>query len=96
MRCSGCGFENREGIRFCEECGAKLELTCPACKSEVPPGRKFCGVCGQSLTVASSPTAVTSKFASPQQYTPKHLAEKILTTRSAITGERKQGHGPFC
>ncbi len=26
----------------------------------------------------------------PQAYTPKHLAEKILTTRSAIEGERKQ------
>lgn len=23
-RCSSCGFENREGSRFCEECGAKL------------------------------------------------------------------------
>ena len=26
----------------------------------------------------------------PRSYTPKHLAEKILTTRSAIEGERKQ------
>ena len=23
-RCGSCGFENREGSRFCEECGAKL------------------------------------------------------------------------
>ena len=24
VRCGSCGFENREGSRFCEECGAKL------------------------------------------------------------------------
>src|SRR6185436_20882541 len=27
---------------------------------------------------------------SPEFYTPKHLAEKILTSRSALEGERKQ------
>ena len=27
---------------------------------------------------------------SPQSYTPKHLAEKILTSKSALEGERKQ------
>jgi class 3 adenylate cyclase/tetratricopeptide (TPR) repeat protein len=29
-------------------------------------------------------------LASPQAYTPKHLAERILTSRSALEGERKQ------
>jgi hypothetical protein len=29
-------------------------------------------------------------------YTPKHLAEKILTSRSALEGERKQVTVPFC
>jgi class 3 adenylate cyclase/tetratricopeptide (TPR) repeat protein len=87
MKCRQCGFENREGIRFCEECGATLEQACPACRSAVPPGRKFCGVCGQPLTVVSTPA---SKFTSPEAYTPKHLAEKILTSKSALEGERKQ------
>jgi class 3 adenylate cyclase/tetratricopeptide (TPR) repeat protein len=31
-----------------------------------------------------------SRFASPESYTPKHLAEKILTSKSALEGERKQ------
>ncbi len=48
MRCPKCQFENREGVKFCEQCGAKVELTCPACGSSVPPDRKFCGACGQS------------------------------------------------
>ncbi len=31
-----------------------------------------------------------AQFISPQTYTPKHLAEKILTSKSALEGERKQ------
>ncbi|MBI3007208.1 MAG: zinc ribbon domain-containing protein, partial [candidate division NC10 bacterium] len=77
MRCAQCQFENREGVRFCEECGATLEAACPACGSAVPPDRKFCGACGQALTSARR---LAPKFSSPQAYTPKHLAEKILTS----------------
>ena len=51
-----------------------------------PPGNKFCGQCGASLVQA----ATAAKFASPEAYTPKHLAEKILTSKSALEGERKQ------
>ena len=98
MLCSHCGFENREGVRFCEECGGKLEQTCPACGTVVPPGRKFCGGCGQRLgaqatRAALSPEAeaqTTSRFSVPATYTPKHLAEKILTSKSALEGARKQ------
>jgi class 3 adenylate cyclase/tetratricopeptide (TPR) repeat protein len=87
MRCPQCGFDNRPGVRFCEQCGAKLEQTCPACGASVPPDRKFCGACGQLL--APKPES-RSKFATPGAYTPKHLAEKILTSRTALEGERKQ------
>ena len=87
MKCPRCQFENRKEIRFCEECGAKLEQACPSCGAAVPPDRKFCGACGQALTVAPHPAP---KFGSPQSYTPKHLAEKILTSKTALEGERKQ------
>src|SRR5262249_55163316 len=30
------------------------------------------------------------RFASPESYTPKHLAERILTSKSVLEGERKQ------
>jgi len=43
MICLQCRFENRPGVRFCEQCGAKLELTCPACGVAVPPDGRFCG-----------------------------------------------------
>ena len=89
MRCLRCGFENREGVRFCEECGGKLEQACPACGTAVPPGRKFCGGCGEAL-VTSGSSAPTRGVRSPESYTPRHLAEKILTSKAALEGERKQ------
>jgi class 3 adenylate cyclase/tetratricopeptide (TPR) repeat protein len=61
-------------------------LLCPACQIPNPPTNKFCHQCGDPLTGA--PPA--EKFASPQAYTPKHLAEKILTSKGALEGERKQ------
>jgi hypothetical protein len=50
------------------------------------PGIKFCGECGQRLGEPPKSSAVPD----PVAYTPKHLAEKILTSRSALEGERKQ------
>ena len=86
MRCPHCGFENREGVRFCEDCGRELHQVCPACAAAMPPGRKFCGSCGQAL----QPVRPGGRTTSPDTYTPKHLAEKILTSKSALEGERKQ------
>ena len=51
-------------------------------------GRGLLRGCAAPLTVASRPDE--ARFASPQSYTPQHLAEKILTSRSALEGERKQ------
>src|SRR5207302_3615066 len=48
---------------------------------------KFCGGCGAPMT----PSAATVRPSpSPQSYTPKHLAERILTSKAALEGERKQ------
>src|SRR5215470_18040183 len=87
MLCPQCRFDNRANVSFCEECGARLDVACPSCGAAVPPGRKFCGTCGKPLTAQGEPAP---RFASPEAYTPKHLAEKILTSKSALEGERKQ------
>jgi class 3 adenylate cyclase/tetratricopeptide (TPR) repeat protein len=84
MQCPRCQVENDAGARFCEDCGARLEAACPSCGTPVTPGKKFCRSCGVAL--APEP----SRFTSPESYTPKHLAEKILTSKSALEGERKQ------
>jgi class 3 adenylate cyclase len=60
---------------------------------ELPAGAKFCPECGQSVGV---PSAVQPRLTSPEAYTPKHLAEKILTSKSALEGERKQVTVLFC
>src|SRR5260221_10850638 len=52
MQCTACGRENREGVRFCEECGAAVARRCGACGGDVPPAAKFCGACGASLGVS--------------------------------------------
>src|SRR5581483_9188343 len=84
LRCAACEFESPPGMRFCGRCGAPLAPRCPQCGAEVPAGFRFCGHCGTSLTApASAPPAARS-------YTPKHLADKILKSRSAMEGERRQ------
>jgi hypothetical protein len=88
MQCPRCHAQNREGRRFCAECAAPLAVPCPSCGFSNEPGEKFCGGCAAPLTVTGHPPEPT--FTSLQAYTPKHLAEKILTAKSALEGERKQ------
>jgi predicted ATPase/class 3 adenylate cyclase len=87
MRCAHCQHENPSGMKFCGECGARLDAPCPACRASNPPENKFCGECGAALFHAASSS---TKFESPKSYTPKHLAEKILTSKGMLEGERKQ------
>ena len=87
MRCTGCQKENPPQAKFCLECGAALAFKCATCGTELPAGAKFCLECGQSV---NAQPAAASRFTSPEVYTPKHLAEKILTSKSALEGERKQ------
>jgi class 3 adenylate cyclase/tetratricopeptide (TPR) repeat protein len=49
MKCPSCGTENREGRKFCAECGAPLALVCSACGTANEPGERFCGDCGAAL-----------------------------------------------
>ena len=86
MHCPSCGFENPEGLKFCNDCGTPLRMPCAQCGFANQPQAKFCGECGASLS--PHPPAL-------RPYTPAHLAEKILTSRSALEGERKQVTG-FC
>ena len=56
-------------------------MTCPACKQPNSPASRFCNGCGQKLSEAEGPA--------PTSYTPRHLADKILTSKDALEGERK-------
>jgi class 3 adenylate cyclase/tetratricopeptide (TPR) repeat protein len=61
----------------CANCGASLSATA-----------KFCSECAHPAG-RQAPSA-SPGFVAPEIYTPKHLAERILTSKTALEGERKQ------
>ncbi len=93
MRCRSCRHENPAGARFCSACGARLAAACTACGVELPQSARFCPGCGGAVESAqgSAPRPHT-----PAAYTPRHLAERILTSRAALQGERKPVTVLFC
>ncbi len=96
MLCPQCQHENPDAAQFCNACGTKLEAACPACGHVNPPGSRFCNTCGHNLLTPAPTSAESPQRPGKAQerelltYTPQHLAEKILTSRSAMEGERKQ------
>jgi len=90
MTCPRCQTENPPRAKFCLECGAPLTARCTSCGAQLPPGAKFCTECAHPANAVAALAGAQPRFASPGAYTPKHLAEKILTTKSALEGERKQ------
>lgn len=85
MNCPKCGKDNPSDNRFCDNCGAELNLAssppapmspssgsdneCPACKHKNPPGSTFCEDCGASMQ-SSVQSAVPSIQPQPAPQTP--------------------------
>ena len=93
MSCPACGQDLRPGARFCDGCGAAVEARCPACGKGQRPQARFCDACGTPLgaTASAPPTPVAPAVArTTAAYTPRHLAERILTEGRALRGERKE------
>jgi len=86
VKCPKCQHENRPQAKFCEECAAPLARNCANCGTQLSATAKFCPECAHPVVSGTA----TPRFASPQTYTPKHIAEKILTSKSTLEGERKQ------
>jgi class 3 adenylate cyclase/tetratricopeptide (TPR) repeat protein len=89
MKCPRCQTENPPQAKFCLECAAPLARTCSSCGTLLPPTAKFCLECAHPVT-GPGLTPSQPRFGSPEAYTPRHLAEKILTSKAALEGERKQ------
>ena len=85
MKCPRCQQDNPAHARFCLGCGARLALACASCGTELPGDARFCLQCGHAVAAGTS-----VRSPAPETYTPKHLAEKILTSKAALEGERKQ------
>src|SRR5215831_1662508 len=86
MQCPQCLTENPPEAKFCVECASPFARACPNCGTKLPPRAKFCPECAHPAGGASAPP----RLAPLESYIPKHLAEKILTSRAALEGERKQ------
>jgi predicted ATPase/class 3 adenylate cyclase len=87
MKCPNCQHENRTGAKFCEECATALARSCAQCGAVLGESAKFCINCAHPV---AAPADSSDRFASPELYTPKHLAGRILTSKGALEGERKQ------
>jgi ABC-type oligopeptide transport system substrate-binding subunit/class 3 adenylate cyclase len=94
MHCRKCEAANREGAKFCVDCGARLILACPQCETELPPSAKFCDACGAQVTtppaeVSEAPPAPDTLPERIQRLVPKEYAERLLATRGQVSGERR-------
>ena len=90
MKCSRCQHENPSGAKFCEECATPLARTCANCGTQLSATAKFCPECAHPVAAG---VVTQRRFTSPETYTPKHLAEKILTSKSCARRRAQAGHG---
>jgi len=88
MRCAKCATENRDGRKFCAECGAPLNARCASCGAENEPAEKFCGECGAAL--AGKGQAVSAKPPATKPAAPEiHITPAERDTSDIPEGERK-------
>ena len=86
MQCPNCEHDTPDQGQFCEACGVQVLAICQACGRSNRPAARFCAFCGAFLL---------SEFFSDTAETfdglmPRHLRERILTSRQGLLGERKQ------
>jgi hypothetical protein len=89
MQCPRCQHENEVGAKFCEECAVPLARTCGNCGRRLSQTAKFCPACAHPTGLTAAGTTAR-RFPSPESYTPRYLAERILSSKTALEGERKQ------
>jgi class 3 adenylate cyclase/predicted ATPase len=86
MECPGCQAQNREGARFCRECGAPFGAVCSSCGAKVQAGSKFCDSCGTPLAAAPGP--------GPDRTV--DVVEIVGTSKTPAEAERRQLTVLFC
>ena len=86
MKCQKCGLENREGAKFCKQCGAELGRVCPKCGNKLSAEDQFCDECGASVgeqTPAveggSAKTTLEQQFTTFRESLPRSFRDQLLT-----------------
>jgi class 3 adenylate cyclase/tetratricopeptide (TPR) repeat protein len=88
MRCSNCGSDNSDGLKFCNQCGAALNARCQQCGFDNAPGARFCGQCGAPLTAGAQNR--------PAMGQPVHAVERPENRFQSRAGERRHLTVLFC
>ena len=63
MKCQKCGYELRDGAKFCDNCGAAVELKkqCPKCGRIIDSNAIYCPFCNSSILTPKSDVPVDTK-----------------------------------
>ena len=85
MKCPKCDHDNAAQAKFCEQCATPLARVCGNCGSAVSATAKFCSDCGHLVALGPNDRSLRP----PKSYTPRYLADQILTARATLEGERK-------
>src|SRR5262249_39910789 len=62
-----CNLDNREGRKFCAECGTPLGWSCPKCGYANAAGEAFCGGCGSAQDKTPTPAKAAPLAAPPAE-----------------------------
>jgi class 3 adenylate cyclase/tetratricopeptide (TPR) repeat protein len=85
--CTSCGAENRDGAKFCGECGAPLARVCPACGAANEPGQRFCNECGTALAaedlLVSAPPAEARPLVAERRFVSVLFADLVGFTAAS-------------
>src|SRR6516165_5522026 len=81
MRCSSCGAENPQGLKFCNQCAAPFKKRCTTCGFENSSIAKFCGECATPLNESAG------RLRSSQPST--STAHVPVGSEALLDGERK-------
>jgi class 3 adenylate cyclase/tetratricopeptide (TPR) repeat protein len=86
VKCPECQFDNREGAKFCSECGHKFGFSCPKCSTPIRASSKFCDECGCML---ESPLVTISEAPEVENPSLQSAIEIKVEDAAPVAGERK-------
>jgi len=85
VTCSNCGAENRQGRKFCAECGNSLAISCPSCGTANEPGERFCGECGAPLDKQESAPTLTAAVTPPTPIAERRVVSVLFVDLVGFT-----------